>query len=384
MSTAKKALPAQQPTDKTAAKVIAQQAAKKSVLAKPVAPSKPLVKSPMAKVKAVNPKTVDAILVKAPAVKQQKTKLKVARSKLVKPLVRIESDKLRLFQIYYRPEQRATLDTAFEPYNNQGEKSPLLEYNVFRKLAKSKKVIGADLWGALSWKFQEKTGLSGADLRKVIAANPGHDAYYCNPHPEFEALYHNLWLQGETAHPNFLVLCREFFEAAGIPLENLNAFLPSSLFASANYFIASPKFWADYFRFVDTTIYKAESGMSTNAKIMLYSQAADPKIVHAGASYVPFIVERLFSIFLNNNHKKYSTYKYALPVVEEKLNVHLKLLKQMKDLSINTKSLWMASCWVNYRNLYMSNAYGAEWCKKFLKAITPIDFMFNAKEFQSK
>lgn len=367
MPTAKKAAPAQKPKTKNAVKVITPPAVKKVVKAKSATPSKSLAKTHKAKAQVVRRKAVEG---------------KADRPKVIK-LVPVELPKLRLFQIYYRPEQLAALDPDFEPYNNGYDKSPLLEYNVFGKLAKSSKVIGAELWGALSWKFQEKTGLSGADLRKVIAANPGHDVYYCNPHPEFEALYHNLWLQGETAHPNFLVLCREFFEVASIPLEHLTAFVPSSQFASANYFVASPRFWADYTRFVDQAISKAEAGMSKTAKAMIYSAAADRKGMHAGASYLPFIVERLFAVFLANNLTKYSSLKYALPMVDEKLNVHLKLLKQMKDVSINNKSLWMSSCWVNYRNLYMSNAYGAEWCRKYLKGITPMDFKYIGQESQA-
>ena len=350
------AAPVSKPVAKRASKPLATQALPSTnPLPEALAPVKPMAKS-----KTV-PKPKPAAVKMAPA----------------PPLSSVPAPvKLRLFQIYYRPEQRAALDPAFEPYNNQGDNSPLLEYNVFRKLLQSEQLKGAELWGALSWKFREKTGLSGTDLRTVIATTPGHDVYYCNPHPEFEALYHNLWLQGEPSHPNFLVLCREFFEVTGIPLGNINAFVPSSLFASANYFVATPRFWAAYIRFVDTVIAKAEAGLSKTAKAMIYSSAADRKSMHAGASYLPFIVERLFAVFLASNLKALSAYKFALPAKDEKLNVHLKLLKQMKDVSINTKSLWMATCWVNYRNLYMSNTYGADWCKKYLKSITPTEFKF--------
>ena len=344
MTTSKKTVPAKQTAAQTSVKASATAKQAAQAVAKPAVKA---VAKTVAKAKSV----AKAVPAPAPA-------------------------KLRLFQIYFRTDQRAALDPAFEPYNNQGDESPLLEYNVFRKILQSGQVQGAELWGALSWKFQDKTGLTGTDLRAIIAAHPGHDVYYCNPHPEFEALYHNLWLQGEPSHPNFLVLCREFFEAAGIPLDNLKAFVPSNLFASANYFVASPKFWADYVLFIDAVLAKADSGMSKTAKAMIYSSAADSKGAHAGASYLPFIVERLFAVFLANNLKKYSAFKYALPTLDEKLNVHLKLLKQMKDVSFNTKSLWMASCWVNYRNLYMSNAFGADWCKKHLKSITPMEFIY--------
>lgn len=331
------------------------------------------VKKTLAKVApAAKAKIKPPALVKKAPVKVVKAKVKALVQRKAAPV----QNKLRIFQIYYEPEQRQQLDSAFEPYDNAGDNSPLLEFNVFRKLHKSDLVKGAELWGAVSWKFTQKTGLTGTDLRAVIASNPGHDVYYCNPYPECEALYHNLWLQGETSHPNFLVLCQEFFEVAGISLDNTKAFVPSNLFAASNYFVASPKFWAAYLKFVGDAIAKAEAGMSKTAKAMIYSSAADRIGVHAGASYLPFIVERLFAVFLAENQGAFSAYKYSLPVKEESLNVHLKLLRQMKDLAIKNKSLWLATCWVNYRNLYMSNSYGADWCRKYLKNITPTEFKY--------
>ena len=308
---------------------------------------------------------------KSPKAKPTNGKV-VPKPKAAKPT----PNKLRIFQIHYQPEQVAQLDPAFEAYDNTDDPSPLLEFNVFRKLHQSELVKGAELWGALSWKFTQKTGLSGADLRGIIASKPGHDVYYCNPYPELEAQYHNLWLQGETAHPNFLVLCQEFFEVTGIRLDHLKAFVPSNLFTASNYFVASPRFWAAYMNFVEDAIAKAESRMSKTARAMIYSSAADRIGVHAGASYLPFIVERLFAVFLAEHEKEFSAYKFALPAKEEGLNVHLKLLRQMKDLSVKNKSLWMATCWVNYRNLYMSNSYGADWCRKYLKNVTPTEFKY--------
>ena len=283
---------------------------------------------------------------------------------------------LRIFQIYYQPEQREQLEPTFEPYNNEGDRSPLLEFNVFQKLAKSELVQGADLWGALSWKFAQKTELSGASLRQTIADNPGYDVYYCNPYPELESQYHNLWLQGEVSHPDFLTLCQAFFEAADLDPAAINAFTPSQHFAASNYFVASPKFWRSYIEFVTSTIAKAEARLPDSAKDMLYSPSADRIGAHAGASYLPFIVERLFGLFLAEQGKTFKAFKYPLPAKEEALNVHLKLLRQMKDLAIKSKSLWLATCWVNYRNLYMSNNYGAQWCRRHLKNITPTDFKF--------
>jgi hypothetical protein len=80
----------------------------------------------------------------------------------------------------------------------------MAEFLILERLAKSEYVKGAKLWGALSWRFTERTGMSSSDLIKAIEANRGKDVYYCDPSPLNEALFHNLWLQGETVHPQFL------------------------------------------------------------------------------------------------------------------------------------------------------------------------------------
>lgn len=298
--------------------------------------------------------------------------------KSVKPVPGPEpaQDKVRIFQIYYRPEQRQLLDPAFEPYNNEGDNSPLLEFNVFRKLMGSELLKGAGLWGALSWKFKEKTGLSGEQLLQIIAAHPGHDVYYCNPFPELEAVYHNLWLQGETSHPNFLILCRDFFEAAGLHEGVFSQFVPSSHFAASNYFVATPRFWQGYVGFISDVVAKAEKGMSGTARAMIYSAAADRKAMHAGASYMPFIIERLFSLYVARTPGQYKAFKFSCEQQEAKLNVHLRLLRQMKDVAISSKSLWLATCWVNYRNVYIQQLHGAEWCNRYLRDITPVNVNF--------
>ena len=109
---------------------------------------------------------------------------------------------------------------------------------------------------------------------------------------------------------------------------------------------------------------------------LLHSKNADQADLHKGATYVPFIVERLFPVFLKVSGKKYKALKIGLPERERELNVHLKLLREMKDVAHQTKSIWLAACWVNYRNLYFTQVNGKEWCGKHLRNITPTEIKF--------
>lgn len=289
---------------------------------------------------------------------------------------RRESEALRIFQIYYEPWHIELLDPAFEPLDNRGVASEYLEVDVFNRLAASPALKDAPLWGALSWRFGEKTGLTGDMLRDTVAANSGFDVYYCNPYPENEALFHNMWMQGETCHPRFLEIARAVFAAAGLPDDELIAVESSEMFSAANYFIGTPKFWSLYLAFVRRVVGLSDSRMSREMRELLHSQEADRRGMHNGATYLVFIIERLFPVFLKTSGRHLTTFKVPLADKETELNVHLRLLREMKDVAHKTKSAWLAACWINYRNLYFSQSSGRDWCASHLRNITPTSVRF--------
>jgi len=283
-----------------------------------------------------------------------------------------------IYQIYYRQEQSAYLDPEFTPYDNAGDSDPLLEFNVFRKIFRSLQQPESTLWGALSWKFTNKTGLTGKCLHAFITEHPGYDVYYCNPFPEFESVYQNLWAQGETAHPDFIELNKEIFALIGLPYSVLlEEIQPTSAFAATNAIIGSSKFWDAYIDFVEAKLHQLYESADSKLLAKLHSSQADAKGVHAGASYLPFIVERLFTIFLSTSEgRQLKTIKYPLPKAEQQLNVHLRHLREMKDTAWKSKSVWMASCWLNYRNLYLTQRHGIAWARKYLPVISPKRIIF--------
>jgi hypothetical protein len=288
----------------------------------------------------------------------------------------VADDDLRIFQIYYQPWQLELLDAQFIPLDNSQSRSELLELDVFQRLLKSDQVKGVELWGALSWRFGEKTQLSGVDLVQQIKTHPGYDVYYCNPEVINEALFHNLWLQGEVSHPDFLLLCRAFFEATDLPLEELTNIASSQLYSSTNSFVATTHFWQIYLKWITDLLNLANKKLSPHFRDMLHSSKADDRGLHKGATYVPFIVERLFPVFMKTAGKDLRGFKIALAKREDQLNVHLRLLRDMKDMAHKTKSHWLASCWMNYRNLYLSQVQTKDWCAKYLPTLSPAAIMF--------
>jgi hypothetical protein len=219
--------------------------------------------------------------------------------------------------------------------------------------------------------------MSGKELVAEIEANPGYDFYYCNPYPHNEALFHNMWVQGEAVHPRFLDMSKAVFEASGLNAGHLSSIQHSSRYSAANYFIATDAFWKVYIPFVRRIIGLAEAKMSSPMQQLMHSSEADPQNMHAGANYISFIIERLFPLFMQTAGHKLKGHKVALPKREADMNVHLRLLREMKDVAYQTKSPWLAACWVNYRNLYLGQVNGFTWCSKHLRNITPPSISFS-------
>lgn len=274
---------------------------------------------------------------------------------------------VKIFQIHYRKDQRRQLDAAFVPYDNAGDTSPLLEFNVFRKIAAAGLADDAALWGAVSWKFTEKTGLNGGQLLEVLERNPGYDVYFCNPFPETESIYPNLWNQGETAHPHFVNLASDFLEAAELSPRVVHDLMPPSHFSAANYFIGTHDFWQEYLAFVDGAFIRAQERLLPAARAVIFSSLADRRGLHAQATYLPFFIERLFPVFLMQAAgQRFRAFKYAArSKTSPPANAHLATLAAMKERAIASQDNWLAGCWANYRDAYCALAYGREWTNHF-------------------
>ena len=99
---------------------------------------------------------------RVPAVEKTSTQKRVRESAVVAaPAIR---PAVPIHQIYFRDDQRSSLDPDLIPCNNSGQSAALLEFEVFERLM-GQGAVGmgsAPQWGAVSWKFFAKTGLRRA------------------------------------------------------------------------------------------------------------------------------------------------------------------------------------------------------------------------------
>jgi len=274
-----------------------------------------------------------------------------------------------LWQIYYRVEQLARLDAAFVPLDNSDFADETLEFAVFQRLAASGATAGLSHWGALSWRFTQKTGLSGPGLLTAVAQQPEADVFYMNPFPYIEALFQSPWMHGETVHPDFLAVSEAFFLAAGLPVGELHRLTPAREFAVCNYFVGRPAFWMAYLPFVEQALARAEANLPADMRAKLHSADADWKGIHHAASYVPFIVERLFTVFLRTAGRDLKVHKIPSPTGEARLDATLRDLRDTKDVAILTRSPRLLDRWQQQRRAYFEQRYGVHWCRQYFEQV---------------
>ncbi len=296
-------------------------------------------------------------------------------SKLAKQPPRALNSPIRVFQMYAESWQRELLDSAVYALDVSRVDQHTLDLSVWTQLQANSATQGAQLWGAVSWRFAERTGMNGADWVRQIEAQPGADVYFSGADGQHEAVFHNPWLQAETQYPRFLELARAFFEANGLPLEQLSAISPSPVAATGGMLVATPAFWAAYIPWLRKLLVTADKRMPPALRDLMHAPipGGDPLLQ---LSYLPVIIDRLLPVFLRTEGQAFKVTRIALPERDRELNVHQKLLREMKDVAHRTQSAWLAACWVNYRNLYLGQTQSKPWIQKYLRTITPTEIKF--------
>ncbi|PUE48072.1 hypothetical protein B9Z47_09570 [Limnohabitans sp. 2KL-1] len=272
---------------------------------------------------------------------------------------------VQVFQIYFKNDQLQKLDPSFIAYDNRQVDDERLEFGVFERLAQRADVKQLQAWGAVSWRFNQKTGLTGQQWLDAVTAEPGVDLFYTNVAPLSEGLYDNGWMQGEISHPGLMSVAAAVLKASGYDSGHLFQPEASHQYSTANYFVGSQKFWQLYLPFVKSTLQVAEPRVQPSIKRQLHN-SADPTGLHHRATYVPFIVERLLPLFLATVGRHLRTRQVRLPAREAELNEHIRVLAQLKDKAILEQSTLLLTAWRNYRNLYLQQVARPDWCKQHL------------------
>ena len=212
---------------------------------------------------------------------------------------------LQIYQAYYLPDQIPRLDSNFIPYDNTNGDHDLLEYVMWKNLYEKHKHTDA-YWGVLSWRWREKINFPGNLLKSWIRANPDYDGYFVNPWYHLLPLK-NLWIQGEFHHPGLVAWCDRLLSKLGYNFSITELEYTAEEYCTCHYFIGNEKFWNAYLSWLDQIISIAKSDSELN--YLMFEHRGPHR--ERNYLYFPFIVERLFAIFMILNPSvKIKSYHY--------------------------------------------------------------------------
>jgi hypothetical protein len=217
--------------------------------------------------------------------------------------------RIGIHQIYYDPVQVPLLEPAFIPYDNTANPNrEWAEYHIFETEFKKGTQKKFDYSGFVSWKFGQKSRIPGHSFIRFMHENPGADVYFLNPFPMEELLFPNIWLQGEFYHPGILEFSQRLLHRAGYDFDLRAWREPRESFAFCNYWAGNGKFWQAYMAFTGKLADLLRTGLGEDEREFLHSIASRTN----NFSYIAFVMERMFSVFLQLNPQlNWRRYPYA-------------------------------------------------------------------------
>jgi len=271
------------------------------------------------------------------------------------------STNTKIFQIYFKPELKDKCDTAFTPFDNTANPRPeLREWDIWNREHEQRLSENLDHWGYVSWKFKEKTNLTGQQVLDHIAANPGYDVYLFNPCILNEAVFINSWEQGDLHHPNISTISNSFLAKLGYEDYNVKeVLLDRTHTVFANYLVGNRKFWDMFMEFSNKLFTEADKDPEFKHQVFgegLSNYAHD----HSLPNFT-FLIERLIPTFLELNNFSVCPYTYTHDTVLEKYQPHFNDIMALSDLKMQVNqhdSDDLYRIWNHYRLRFLAENPG--------------------------
>ncbi len=244
----------------------------------------------------------------------------------------------KILQMYYKPEQIQFLDPDFTPYDNTSNLKPeLREWYVWDKTFEEQFADGTELLGYVSWKFKEKTNLTGKQVQAHIDANPGADVYIFNPCIINEAVFVNAWEQGDLYHPNISSIGNTFLKKVGIEDIDVRAVvIDRNVSVFANYVVGNRKFWDGFMAFTRQLF--TESEKDENFKQLVFGAGLANYAHDKSLPNFTFLIERLLPTYLDISDLNVVPYFYTVDTLPAKYKPYIEEIYSLSSLkeAINT------------------------------------------------
>lgn len=263
------------------------------------------------------------------------------------------STNTKIFQIYFKPELKDHCDPRFEPLDNTANPRPeLREWDVWDRFHEQRLTENLDHWGYVSWKFREKTNLTGDQVFNHIANNPGYEVYLFNPCIVNEALFANSWEQGDLHHPNISDIGNKFLKKLGYQdIDVKFMLLDNKRTVFANYVVGDRRFWERFMAFSRALFTEADQDPVFKEEVF---GAGRSNYAHDNSlPNFTFLIERLIPTFLEIEQFKVCPFVYtgatALPKYMPVLG-DIQTLSTLKTLINRYESAELYAVWNYFRS----------------------------------
>lgn len=271
------------------------------------------------------------------------------------------STNIKIFQIYFKSELKVHCDPAFVPLDNTANPRPeLREWYVWDQEYQNLSQSDLDYWGFVSWKFKEKTNLSGQQTLEFINNNPGYDVYLFNPCIINESCFANSWEQGDIYHPNISAIGNTFLQKLGYKdIDVRNVLLDRNSTVFANYVVGSKSFWNKFMTFSRKLF--SESEKDPDLKHKIFAQGLSEYAYDKSLPNFTFLIERLIPSFIELESIKAIGYKHTRDTVAMKYQPYIDDIIALSDLKMAVNqydSDEIYGIWHYYRQKFLNQNPG--------------------------
>lgn len=268
---------------------------------------------------------------------------------------------IKIFQIYFKPELKVHCDQHFVPFDNTANPRPeLREWDVWDREYDSLLASDLEYWGFVSWKFKEKTNLTGQQVYDFINAYPGQDAYLLNPCIINEACFANSWEQGDLHHPNISAIGNKFLQKIGYgDVDVKGMLLDRNTTVFANYVIGSRKFWTKFMEFSRQLFTEADKDPVFKEEVF---GAGGSNYAHDKTlPNFTFLIERLIPTFIELENLGSVGFKHSPDTLAIKYQPYADDIMSLSDLKVavnrhNSDELY--DIWNFYRHKFLTQHQG--------------------------
>lgn len=203
-----------------------------------------------------------------------------------------------VYQVYYSDETERMVDDGFIPLDNLANERPdWREYWPMRNVLLNTELQSEGYYGVFSPRFHEKTGLTSADVYRLIdEAPPDSDVIHFSPFTEMLALHTSAFEQGDIAHAGLSQLTDLFLTTIGRSRLTSSIISHSHNTVFCNFFVAKPAFWQAWFNINERLFAIAERDDTPLARQL----RSDTKYRSSGVPMKIFVMERIASYLLGS------------------------------------------------------------------------------------